>query len=306
MFYSVNYEIHDIESYFLLSYITLVVWIGFGTYFIAEKAMPVLRTFAAKTAFIIIVLLVVIIPLKTNWELNDESKNYYVEQFTMNVFKNIENRGIVISSQWDFWVSASWYYKYVKKIRPDISVIDKELLRRSWYYKFLENNEPEIYNNSIKEIDVFLVELYKFEHDIPYDTKTIMKLYSDMLTSFVINNPTRKFYDTWEVDQNKQEAFATDYTRLPNGILNLFVKTQDYKSGIFADYKTYDFSFTPVFKDDYYHKTLMNTYASMLTQSATYLVSKNRTEEARKYLDLALSAVPNYHQALELKRKNNL
>lgn len=306
LFYSVNYDIHDIDSYFLLSYVTLVIWIGFGAYFIAEKAGTFLKTTGSQIAFSIVLVLLAIVPLKTNWEINDESKNYYVEQYTMNIFKNIENNGIVISSQWDFWVSASWYYKFVKKIRPDITVIDKELLRRSWYYKFLEKNEPEIYNNSKKEIEIFLVDLDKFEHNLPYDTKTIMKSYSDLLTSFVVNNPNRKFYSTWEIDQNKQEAFALDYARIPNGLLNMFVKIQDYKSGNIGEYKTYDFSFTPVFKDDYYHKTLMSSYASMLTASASYLVTKNRLDDARKYLNLALSAVPNYAQAMDLKRKNNL
>ena len=306
LFYSVNYDIHDIDSYFLLSYLTLVIWIGFGAYLIAEKAASVLKNTGAQIAFGAVLLLVTIVPLKTNWEINDESKNYYVEQFTMNIFKNIENNGIVLSSQWDFWVSASWYYKYTKHIRPDITVIDKELLRRSWYFKFLENNEPELYNNSRKEIEAFLAELYKFEHNIPYDTRTIMKLYSDLLTSFVVNNPGRKFYTTWEVDQNKQEAFATEYTRIPSGLLTMLVKLSDYKNGNSPEYKTFDFSFTPVFKDDYYHKTLMSSYASMLTGSAAYLISKNRFEEAGKYLNLALTAIPNYPQALELKRKNNL
>jgi hypothetical protein len=118
----------------------------------------------------------------------------------MNVFRNVEPNGIVISSQWDFWVSASWYYNFVKHIRPDITVIEKELLRRSWYYTYLERNYPEIYNNSKAEIERFLSELYKFEHNIPYDTKYIMKLFSELLTSFVENNQGRRIYTTREIE----------------------------------------------------------------------------------------------------------
>jgi hypothetical protein len=67
--------------------------------------------------------------------------------------------------------------------------------------------------------------------------------------------------------------------------------------------RVYDFSFTPVSIKDYYHETIMNTYAQMLTNSAYYLFTQNRIEDARKYVELALSAKPGYPQALELKRK---
>ena len=44
----------------------------------------------------------------------------------------------------------------------------------------------------------------------------------------------------------------------------------------------------------------------MLTASATYLLGAGRNEDAKKYIELALIAVPNFPQALELKKKYNL
>ena len=133
-----------------------------------------------------------------------------------------------------------------------------------------------------------------------------MKAFSDLLTSFVTNNPNRRVYTTWEIDQNKEETFALDYARIPVGLLSLLVKQSNVISGTILGYRTYDFTFTPTAKTDYYHKTVMQTYALMLTQSANHLLLDNRQIEARKYLDLALSAVPNYPQALDLKKKFRL
>jgi len=110
MLYSVNYDIHDIFSYFLLSYITISIWIGFGGLFLFEKLSSFMLTNVHKIAFSAVLVILSLIALNTNYKENDESKNYYIEQFTMNIFKNVEPNGIVISSQWDFWVSASWYY----------------------------------------------------------------------------------------------------------------------------------------------------------------------------------------------------
>lgn len=305
LFYSINYDINDIYSYFLLSYVIIAIWVGFGAVFIYHLMNEILKSTVQKAAFSITVVLLSLIALNTNYDVNDESKNYYVEEFTMNIFKNTAPNSIIISSQWDFWVSASWYYNFVKNIRADIVVIDKELLRRSWYYTFLERNYPEIYKNSKPEIEKFSAELYKFEHDLPYD-QAIVKAFSDLMTSFVTNNPGRRIYTTWEIEQSKNELFAEDYSRIPDGLLFRLVPKDSLKNNKVSDYKMYDFNFTLTAAKDYYHETLMLSYAMMLTASAAYLISVNRPEDAKKYIELALSAKPNYPQAVELKRKYNL
>lgn len=306
LFYSINYDINDIYSYFLLAYITLAVWIGFGAVFIYTQLAVMLKTNIQRLAFGVVVVLTSLVALNANYAGNDESKNHFVEEFTMNVFQNAEPNSIIISSQWDFWVSASWYFHFVKNIRPDIVVIDKELLRRSWYFKFLENNYPEVYNNSRAEIERFLPELYKFEHDIPYDTRSIMKLFEEMMTSFVKNNPNRRSYITWEIEQNKNESFAQDFIRIPDGLLFRMVPRDQIKNNQVTDYKVYDFKFTPAAPKDYYYETLMRSYAMMLTASASYLITTGRIDDAKKYIELSLTAVPNFPQAIELKKKYNL
>jgi Protein of unknown function (DUF2723) len=306
LFYAINYDINDIYSYFLLSYITISVWIGFGGLFIYEQFTEMLRSSVQKAAFAAVIVLISLITINTNYAVNDESKNYYVEEFAMNIFANAEPNSIIISSQWDFWVSASWYFHFVKNIRPDLVVIDKELLRRSWYFKFLERNYPEVYNNARAEIERFLPELDKFEHNIPYNQQTIMKLFEEMMTAFVRNNPNRRAYTTWEIEQNKNEPFAQEFARIPDGLMFRLVPKDKIVNNIIPDYKIYDFKFTPVGPKDYYHETLMLSYGMMLTTSANYMQVIGRTEDAKKYLALALLAMPNYPQALELKRKFNL
>lgn len=306
LFYSVNYDIYDIYSYFLLSYITLVIWIGFGFYWLYDLISSSFNTAGRRIAYSAAVVVFAFAALNGNYSENDESKNYYIEQFTMNVFSNVEPNGIVISSQWDFWLSASWYFHFVKNVRSDIVTIDKELLRRSWYFTFLERNYPEIYRNSKTEIDKFLVELYKFEHGIPYDQALISRLFSELVTSFVTKNPGRKVYTTWEIEQNKNEQFATEYIRIPDGLLFRVVKPDELKNNILPDYKFHDFKFTHDPNKGYYHETLMYSYAFMLTATAGYLANALKTEDAKKYLEMALTAKPGFPNALEVKRRYNL
>ena len=68
--YSVNYDIHDISSYFLLSYIIVAVWIGFGALFLYETISPYLNSKPAHTGFAIALVLCSVITLKANFEEN--------------------------------------------------------------------------------------------------------------------------------------------------------------------------------------------------------------------------------------------
>lgn len=94
--------------------------------------------------------------------------------------------------------------------------------------------------------------------------------------------------------------------RIPDGLMFRIMRPNTVDTNIVRDYKIHDFKFTPTSNQDYYHKTLMLTYATMLTGSAKYLVTVHRDEDAKKYLELALTAIPNFPQALDLKKKNNL
>ena len=84
------------------------------------------------------------------------------------------------------------------------------------------------------------------------------------------------------------------------------VPRDQLKNNQVTDYKVYDFKFTPAAPKDYYYETLMRSYAMMLTASASYLITTGRIDDAKKYIELSLTAVPNFPQAIELKKKYNL
>ena len=96
-----------------------------------------------------------------------KASDFLVQDYTATLLANLKPNAVILSYQWDYFVSASYYFQYVKHIRTDVTVIDKELLRRSWYYLQMKKNHPAVYEKSKKEIDGFLEELYKFEHDLP-------------------------------------------------------------------------------------------------------------------------------------------
>ena len=161
------------------------------------------------------ILSICIIPLLAHFRDADESDDHLVEDYTMNMFSSLRPDAVVISYQWDYWVSASYYYQIVEGFRPDVTVIDKELLRRSWYLKELERRRPWLIASSRPEVNAFLAQVDLFEHGLPYDPSQIQARYVGMIEAFIRHSMTdHPVYVTGEIEPD----FTRGYVRLPEGL----------------------------------------------------------------------------------------
>lgn len=304
--YAINYDIYDIDSYFLLAIIVTAIWIGFGFIYLFNKFGSGKKELSA--AFI----LVCLIPLVKNFDSADESKNYYVRDFNMNVFKSAPENSIIFSTQWDFWISSSIYQQYVKNIRKDLVIIDKELMRKSWYIRHLKLHYPEIYGNSKTEFETYLTELIKFEQNTERytspktetDRQDLIKIqtaFLNLLNSIVDkNSQKRNFYVTYEIEQDKNERFAKDYNRIPQGLLIKYSKEKE-----FDNYENPEFDFEITDRTDYHHSFLMNSYFNSYLSRANYLMNNAKYDEAEKLINKASEVKPNAKEPAQLLQKIN-
>jgi hypothetical protein len=153
--------------------------------------------------------------LAVNYSRVDQSSNTLVEEYTSAMFGSLEKNALVISYQWDFWVSASYYVQYVRLERTDVAVVDKELLRRSWYLNELEVRYPWLLDRSRREVEAFRRELYRFEHDLPYNSALIQARFEEMIRSFIREQiGERPVYVTPEIEPE----FAREWQRVPAGL----------------------------------------------------------------------------------------
>jgi len=216
LIYAFNYGIHDIETYFSLSFIALIILTGIGLYSIFRK-----YTKYAALAFIIPML-----SLAINYSENDYSSNRLVPEYTKILADNLDSNAIVISAQWDYFCSAFWYMQRVENYRPDIVLIEKELLRRTWYLEQFKRWYPEVAKKSEKEIRLYLSQLELFEDENDYDPFLIQKYYIDMVNSFINQNiANRPVYITPDILQNATDKdIASDYRKIPAGFAFKLVK----------------------------------------------------------------------------------
>ncbi|HMS65592.1 MAG TPA: DUF2723 domain-containing protein [Ignavibacteria bacterium] len=304
--YAINYDIYDIDSYFLLAFIVTSIWIAFGFLFLIKKIKGNVK--AISFAF----LLVCLVPLSQNYSKVDESKNFFVEDYTMNVFNSLPQNSIVISTQWDFFISSSMYQQFVKNIRPDIVIIDKELLRKSWYMHYLQVHYPEVYNNSKIEFETYFRELLKFEENntrytapkTEADKQDLIKIQNAfiiLLNSLVDKNyPDRQVFTTFEIEQTSNEKFGKEYLRIPNGLLIRYSKDKNYVEFNYPDYK-----YTITDRTDYHHTFLMNAYFNSYLSRANYLMNYSKFDDAESLINKASQIKPNSPDVKQLLQKIN-
>jgi hypothetical protein len=289
LLYSINYDIHDIDSYFLLIYYTVAVWIVVGVRWI-------LSSFRKKEALWIAAAAVLVAAAGlAAWTKPgvDESSNVIVEKYTRDLLSTVEPNGIVISYQWDYFVSAATYLQVVEGVRPDVVIIDKELCRRSWYFEQLKRRYPGLLDPSAGELSLFLAELKKFEHDLPYDPTVIEGRYAALLQSIIRNGiGSRPVYVTQEIEPR----YTTGYTRVPCGIpFRLYADTLIHQ----FPYRTFGVE-VPV-RHDIYRDGIVGQYVQAYVNNGIYAGYAGKREEAMKYADEALKLDPGSRQGMILR-----
>ncbi len=214
--YSSNYTIHDIDPYFALMIISFLYISIFSMIDLHKKFKNI----------VYVSLLFPISLVVFNYQSNDVSKKDIIPQFTVNLVDNLDSNAVVLSSQWDFWVSAFWYKQQVENYRKDVVLIEKELLRRTWYSEQLFSWYPDL-EPSRKEKDAFMLHLQKFENEENYDAIGIQKTFIEMLKSFVDKNiDKRPVYFTYDILQTERELLNS-YILKPEGFAYRVYKNEN-------------------------------------------------------------------------------
>ncbi len=220
LFYSINYDIHDIDSYFLLAFLAVALWIGAGMQLVSNwLAASFFKQMKKEHVLVGVAIILGTIEIGANFSDNNESGNYMVEDYTMNMLRNLPPNAIVFSTQWDFWVSGAFYYQLVEHVRPDVLVIDKAMLRdRPWYYAELEKRAPEVFAKVKPEEEAFLKLLWAFDKGAPFDGSAIAPAYEQFTSALVERNLDRPIFVTQEMMDEKDDLFAPRMKTIPAGI----------------------------------------------------------------------------------------
>jgi len=294
LLYSINYDIHDIDSYFLLAFVMLSFFAAFG-------ALKVLELKSLRKNLAVIILAVVIaIQLFFNFINVNQSGVRTFEDYTKAVLNTTPKNSIIFSYQWDYFISASYYYQYVEDFRKDVTVIDKELMRRSWYYNQINNHDQKVINGVRTEIDQFLIALQPFERDEQFDANKLEALYQLIMSKLISTNiKQRDYFIAPElVDQEMKRGefkLPEGYNLVPHLFFYKVVEGNEYVPA-----PDPDFSIRIATNRNDYIDNIENMVGRMLSNRAYYEVQNGRSDRAKIYLQKILKDLPGFklHPAL--------
>ncbi|MGA1413722.1 MAG: DUF2723 domain-containing protein [Candidatus Kapaibacteriota bacterium] len=281
--YALNYGIHDIETYFISGFIGAFILAAFGLHGLIKGRMQ----------FQYALLILPLFNLGMNYTENDKHADTSVPSYIKLMIDPLPKNAVIISSQWDYLCSGFLYKQIVEGYRPDIIMVEKELLRRTWFPIQLKRQYPFL-GKVDNQFNAFLVELQKFELDLPYSAEVLQSRYLSVMNAMIDSAIAyrRPVFITTEVLQSEPNL-AQSYAKVPQGLA--FRIMLPPPSGLpeiplellNADFETLIQSTKG--KSNHLYKGLTSITANQVLNLAQYAWMTGRLKEANRYLDIAES-----------------
>jgi hypothetical protein len=270
--YAINYSIPNIESYYLPFLVAAFIFTGIGLADLMRRLKRVPRY---------VFLALMILPLAVNLRRAGAQGNYIAEDFGRNHLISAPDSAIVMTTNWDIY-SPAFYLRHINHERPDLCMIDKELLRRTWYFQSLQQEYPWLVERSKPEIETYLRFLDQFEHGTLRDVKGIQDAYISMINSFVTRNPERRSFITFDDrTDNDARSILPARQRVARGLL--YELRSDLSTDSF-DYRQFRVRIPNLQLDE---RTQLNlgTYERLANERADLLKRLGRDDEAAAVME---------------------
>jgi hypothetical protein len=277
VFYGINYDITDLDPYFLGAFLVNAIFIGVGlNYLFLMLRQKRIKKGIFQTILIAFVLLPLITLLK-NYRDADRSQNFYAYDLAANTMRSVKKDAVALTNIFDHY--SPWLYlRYIENKRLDVRYLDTQLCRLSWHLDYIKQAYPDLYRRSQSEIKDFFKKVVPYEDGHPYDPDIIQKAYENMLNSFIFNNiEDRPLYDGKMGGPKLGEGLF----RVPEGMIFALKDSLKYRPFDFPDFELRGVLDESIFKDP---RTLFNLkkYPQMINLRIKYLSDFGQQSEAEK------------------------
>lgn len=297
--YGTIYGVTEPAAYFLTTFL-------FTAWLIGEGARTLLALAGERPTWqmgaTVIACAVPVLVLGFNYRLADRSRDWLVYDYAKNTLAGMAPGGVLLSPDWEIQVSPLLYVHHVEGERPDVLIIDSQLLRRSWYYGYLDARAPQLMAAIRPQVDAFLAQLALFEHDQPYDPNQIQSRFEAMINALVEQALAagRPVYLAQDVDAGvnavaarTQNVVAPHLQRVPQGL-----SFRLYADQAFHPDPAPELNLRGLLEDAPAQPDLVRAvrrrYAAMFTNRGVYLASHNRHEEASAAFQQAILVEPEF------------
>lgn len=298
LLYSLNYNIRDVQVYFAAFYIIFAVFAVFGLKLILNIITGSKNT-TLKPATVIIILGIFVsgFGLYYNYAACDNSKDFVVEDLTLNTLGSLEPNSILLSYDWGYSYPASLYYSQLLGIRQDVKSFNIKFFSVGWYLETIKKYYPDLYEKNRQEIDDYI------KNAKNEDNSRITSLNNLVKSFFAKTIASYPVYVTYDLLLNKDmKGMLSGYAAVPSGFCYRLVNRNtayDSTAGI----KCIDMAFRPYAVNTQEKKKVNTSVAGMLFETANYHYRGGNSSLALRFLDRSISVNNQIPDAVNLKNK---
>jgi hypothetical protein len=147
--YSLSYEIaEDKDAYYLPAFISIAIAAGLGVRWLIQLAVSrPLPIWKPNVAAVTVIVLTSATAFAANWPFNNRRHYFIADDYVENLFSTIAPNGLLLTQDWQV-ASPTLYAQEIEQRRPDVKVVDINLLRRSWYFDYLKHAHASLIDRS--------------------------------------------------------------------------------------------------------------------------------------------------------------
>jgi hypothetical protein len=306
--YALSYEIaEDKDAYYLPTFISIAIAAGLGIRWMIQRAIskraPVRKLSLAVAT---VVLLVCGMTLSANWPFNNRRHYFIAHDYVENLLRTIAPNSLLLTLDWQV-VSPMFYAQEVEQLRPDVKVVDINLLRRSWYFDYLKHAYPGLIERSREKIDVFVENLKEWERDPAAFarssalTQRISVAFLEMIQSMVTNESrvapvymTNDLLSSDSVNGELTRWLNQKYQLVPQGLVFNLADGQGFHDSpdVYLQIRGLADGSLRFAKGDPVNVKVIPAYTHMLINRGRYLALFGQHERAVAVFKQALSLNP--------------
>ena len=135
LYYAGTYAVKDIEPYFLTATLAVGFWVAAGLWWLGGrfgKALPAGITGIA-----------VLVSVFLHWGTVNRSDNRMAEDLARNMLETLPKDAVLLTTKWDLLYSGISYLQIVEKFRPDVALINVNMLHDRVYLSQILERNPE-------------------------------------------------------------------------------------------------------------------------------------------------------------------
>jgi hypothetical protein len=294
--YNLIYQIaEDKDAYYLPIFLALSMAAGIAFHWLMRLIFAQPAAILGRILVVFTIAFLPIIALASNWPFNNRSHYSIAQDYVENIQGTIEPHGLLLTLDWQV-ASPMLYTREVEERRPDIKVIDVQLLRRSWYFDYLRRAYPDMIERSRDVVDAYLVQLRHWERDpeayarSAVLTRQITAAFDDLTRSLV----SREFqvapvYVTNETDASRESReidliqwLNQNFQAVPRGLVFQLFRDREFHDPGELHLETRGLTDGTIAfeEDDVVNVKVIPAYKAMLENRGLYFSHFNRPERA--------------------------